>query len=148
MTDKETADIEAGAARPTNFIRQIIENDLEQGNNLPRYWCGHPAPYSEQLQKGEPDWARIRTRFPPEPNGYLHIGHAKSICLNFGLAADYKGVCHMRFDDTNPVKEDQEYVDAIKESVRWMGFDWKHGTEDNLYHASDYSIGCTSLPNI
>lgn len=138
MTDKETADIEAGATRPTNFIRQIIENDLEQGNNLPRYWCGHPAPYSEQLQKGEPDWARIRTRFPPEPNGYLHIGHAKSICLNFGLAADYKGVCHMRFDDTNPVKEDQEYVDAIKESVRWMGFDWKHGTEDNLYHASDY----------
>lgn len=138
MTDKETADIEAGATRPTNFIRQIIENDLEQGNNLPRYWCGHPAPYSEQLQKGEPDWARIRTRFPPEPNGYLHIGHAKSICLNFGLAADYKGVCHMRFDDTNPVKEDQEYVDAIKESVRWMGFDWKQGTEDNLYHASDY----------
>lgn len=138
MTDKETADIEAGATRPTNFIRQIIENDLEQGNNLPRYWCGHPAPYSEQLQKGEPDWARIRTRFPPEPNGYLHIGHAKSICLNFGLAADYKGVCHMRFDDTNPVKEDQEYVDAIMESVRWMGFDWKQGTEDNLYHASDY----------
>ena len=138
MTDKDIAETEEGAARPTNFIRQIIENDLQQGNNLPRYWCGHPAPYAEQLDKGQPDWARIRTRFPPEPNGYLHIGHAKSICLNFGLAADYKGVCHMRFDDTNPVKEDQEYVDAIKESVRWMGFDWKSHGEDNLYHASDY----------
>ncbi len=138
MTEKEIAETEADIVRPTNFIRQIIETDLEQGNNLPRYWCGHPAPYSEQLEKGQPDWARIRTRFPPEPNGYLHIGHAKSICLNFGLAADYKGVCHMRFDDTNPVKEDQEYVDAIKESVRWMGFDWKQGNEDNLYHASDY----------
>ena len=138
MTEKEIAEKEAGAARPTNFIRQIIEADLEQGNNLPRFWCGHPAPYSEQLEKGEPDWARIRTRFPPEPNGYLHIGHAKSICLNFGLASDYQGVCHMRFDDTNPVKEDQEYVDAIKGSVRWMGFDWKQHGEDNLYHASDY----------
>ena len=138
MTEKETAEIETGAVRPTNFIRQIIETDLQQGNNLPRYWCGHPAPYSEQLAKGKPDWARIRTRFPPEPNGYLHIGHAKSICLNFGLAADYQGVCHMRFDDTNPVKEDQEYVDAIKESVRWMGFDWKQAGEDNLYHASEY----------
>ena len=73
MTDKETADIEAGATRPANFIRQIIENDLEQGNNLPRYWCGHPAPYSEQLQKGEPDWARIRTRFPPEPKHLLEF---------------------------------------------------------------------------
>lgn len=138
MSEKDIAVTEAQATRPTNFIRQIIETDLEHGNNLPRYWCGHPAPYAEQLEKGRPDWARIRTRFPPEPNGYLHIGHAKSICLNFGLAADYQGVCHMRFDDTNPVKEDQEYVDAIKESVRWMGFDWKQGEEDNLYHASDY----------
>ena len=91
----------------TNFIRNIIEEDLAKGANLPRYWCGHPAPYSEQLEKGEPDHVKIRTRFPPEPNGYLHIGHAKSICLNFGLARDYGGYCHMRFDDTNPVKEDQ-----------------------------------------
>ena len=86
--------------------------------------------------------ARIRTRFPPEPNGYLHIGHAKSICLNFGLARDYDGYCHMRFDDTNPVKEDQEYVDSILDAVRWLGFDWQHtgasGPEQNLYYASDY----------
>lgn len=125
-------------ARPTNFIRAIIESDLEQNNNRPRLWCGHPAPYSEQAQTGVEDPAKIRTRFPPEPNGYLHIGHAKSICLNFGLARDYGGYCHMRFDDTNPVKEDQEYVDAIKESVNWMGFDWKHADEDNLYYASSY----------
>ena len=132
------ADEAAGKVRPTNFIRTIIESDLEQGNNRPRLWCGHPAPYSEQAEKGVEDVARIRTRFPPEPNGYLHIGHAKSICLNFGLAAEYGGYCHMRFDDTNPVKEDQEYVDAIKESVRWMGFDWKHDKEENLYYASSY----------
>ena len=73
---------------------------------------------------GAPDPARIRTRFPPEPNGYLHVGHAKSICLNFGLARDYGGVCHLRFDDTNPEKEEQEYVDAIVEAVHWLGFDW------------------------
>ena len=125
-------------AQVTNFIRNIIDDDLARGANLPRYWCGHPAPYSEQLEKGEPDVARIRTRFPPEPNGYLHIGHAKSICLNFGLARDYGGACHMRFDDTNPVKEDQEYVDGIMDSVRWLGFDWKFGNETNLYFASSY----------
>ena len=118
----------------TNFIRNIIEEDLAKGANLPRYWCGHPAPYSEQLEKGEPDHVKIRTRFPPEPNGYLHIGHAKSICLNFGLARDY----HMRFGDTNPVKEDQEYVDGILDSVRWLGFDWVHEKESNLYFASSY----------
>lgn len=122
----------------TNFIRNIIEEDLAKGANLPRYWCGHPAPYSEQLEKGEPDHVKIRTRFPPEPNGYLHIGHAKSICLNFGLARDYGGYCHMRFDDTNPVKEDQEYVDGILDSVRWLGFDWVHEKESNLYFASSY----------
>jgi glutaminyl-tRNA synthetase len=77
---------------------------------------------------------KIRTRFPPEPNGYLHIGHAKSICLNFGLARDYGGACHLRFDDTNPEKEEQEYVDSIIDAVRWLGWDWG----ENLYYASDY----------
>ena len=134
MSNTETKET---AAQVTNFIRNIIEDDLARNANQPRYWCGHPAPYSEQIQ-GVADPARIRTRFPPEPNGYLHIGHAKSICLNFGLARDYGGYCHMRFDDTNPVKEDQEYVDSIMESVRWLGFDWKHGDETNLYFASNY----------
>src|SRR5688572_33472615 len=76
----------------------------------------------------------IVTRFPPEPNGYLHLGHAKSICLNFGLAVEYGGRCHLRFDDTNPVKEEQEYIDAIKRDVHWLGFDWG----EHLHHASDY----------
>ena len=121
----------------TNFIRNIIEDDLANHANEPRLWGGHPAPYSEQ-EKGQVDTAKIRTRFPPEPNGYLHIGHAKSICLNFGLARMYGGACHMRFDDTNPEKEDQEYVDGIKDSVRWLGFDWKYEGETNLYFASSY----------
>ncbi len=129
---------EAAVVRPANFIRNIIEEDLAAGANLPRYWRGRPGKYSEQLREGRPDAAKIRTRFPPEPNGYLHIGHAKSICLNFGLARDYGGCCHMRFDDTNPVKEDQEYVDGILDSVRWLGFDWKNEKEDNLYFASSY----------
>ncbi len=133
-----TDNTEAQAGRATNFIRNIIEEDLAEGANQPRFWCGHPAPYSEQLEKGVPDPAKIRTRFPPEPNGYLHIGHAKSICLNFGLARDYGGRCHMRFDDTNPVKEDQEYVDGILDSVKWLGFTWEHGAEKNLYFASSY----------
>lgn len=122
----------------TNFIRNIIEDDLARHANEPRFWCGHPAPYSEQAEKGVVDTAKIRTRFPPEPNGYLHIGHAKSICLNFGLARAYGGACHMRFDDTNPEKEDQEYVDGIKDSVRWLGFDWQYQGETNLYFASSY----------
>lgn len=95
-----------------NFIEQIINKDLEAGKND----------------------SRVHTRFPPEPNGYLHIGHAKSICLNFGLAARYNGKCNLRFDDTNPTKEEQEYVDSIKEDVRWLGFDW----EDREFYASDY----------
>ncbi len=98
--------------KPTNFIRQIIDQDIV-----------------ENKVKG-----KITTRFPPEPNGYLHIGHAKSICLNFGIAEDYNGLCSLRFDDTNPVKEDIEYIESIKHDVRWLGYDWG----DRLYHASDY----------
>ncbi|MEI2417467.1 glutamine--tRNA ligase/YqeY domain fusion protein [Orrella sp. JC864] len=121
----------------TNFLRQIIEADLERGRYQGKRWAGRPGPAAVQAQ-GEPDPARIRTRFPPEPNGYLHIGHAKSICLNFGLARDYGGVCHLRFDDTNPEKENQEYVDAITEAVSWLGFDWQADGRDNRYFASDY----------
>ncbi|MBA4143534.1 MAG: glutamine--tRNA ligase/YqeY domain fusion protein [Nitrosospira sp.] len=96
----------------SNFIRAIIEEDNRAGK-----WNG-----------------RVETRFPPEPNGYLHIGHAKSICLNFGLAHDYNGICHLRFDDTNPEKEEQEYVDSIRDSVRWLGYDWG----SHQHYASDY----------
>jgi glutaminyl-tRNA synthetase len=98
--------------RPTDFIREIIAEDLKTNK-----WGG-----------------RVHTRFPPEPNGYLHIGHAKSICLNFGIAAEFGGLCNLRFDDTNPSKEDIEYVESIKQDVRWLGFDW----EDRLFFASDY----------
>ncbi len=97
--------------RKTNFIRQIIDEDLARGKHT-----------------------RIATRFPPEPNGYLHIGHAKSIVLNFGVARDYQGTCNLRFDDTNPHKENLEYVEAIKEDVHWLGYDWG----ERLYFASDY----------
>src|SRR6185295_8800548 len=109
--------------RPSNFLRQVIERDMEQGTYAKRNWGGSPGDAAHHLQ-GQPDPARIRTRFPPEPNGYLHVGHAKSICLNFGLARDYGGVCHMRFDDTNPEKEDLEYVDSILDAVKWLGWDW------------------------
>jgi glutaminyl-tRNA synthetase len=95
-----------------NFIRDIIDADLKAGKHE----------------------GRVVTRFPPEPNGYLHIGHAKSICLNFGIGRDYQGACHLRFDDTNPTREEQEYMDSIAADVKWLGFDWK----DNLFHASDY----------
>lgn len=99
-------------AIPSNFIHQIIREDLKNNKND----------------------GRVHTRFPPEPNGYLHIGHAKSICLNFSTANEFKGLCNLRFDDTNPEKEDMEYVDSIRESIRWLGFDW----EDRQYYASDY----------
>ena len=117
----------------SNFLRSIVEEDLKSGLYASRTWAGGPGPAAVQA-KGLPDPAKIRTRFPPEPNGYLHIGHAKSICLNFGLARDYGGICHLRFDDTNPEKEEQEYVDSIQEDIRWLGFDWK----DKLFYASDY----------
>jgi glutaminyl-tRNA synthetase len=102
----------AAESAPSHFIRNIITEDLKQGKNQ----------------------GRVHTRFPPEPNGYLHIGHAKSICLNFGLAAEFGGKCNLRFDDTNPSKEEVEYVDSIKEDVRWLGFDW----DDREFYASDY----------
>ena len=88
---------------------------------------------SDDLRTNKYD-GRVHTRFPPEPNGYLHIGHAKSICLNFGIAADFNGLCNLRFDDTNPIKEEQEYIDSIIEDIHWLGFDW----EARLYYASDY----------
>ncbi|MGZ8300490.1 MAG: glutamine--tRNA ligase/YqeY domain fusion protein, partial [Rhodoplanes sp.] len=107
MTAVETVANEAGR----DFIRDIIQADIDAGRHK-----------------------EVVTRFPPEPNGYLHIGHAKSICLNFGVAAEFGGRCHLRFDDTNPTKEEQEYIDAIERDVRWLGFDWGR----HLYHASDY----------
>ncbi|MEY3116879.1 MAG: Glutamine--tRNA ligase, partial [Pseudomonadota bacterium] len=125
------------AHKVSNFLRQIIESDLTQGTYAQRKWAGSPGDALHHAA-GSPDPAKIRTRFPPEPNGYLHIGHAKSICLNFGLARDYGGVCHMRFDDTNPEKEDTEYVNSILDAVTWLGFNWDaHGTA-HLYQASDY----------
>ncbi len=119
----------------------MIERDLAQGIYAGRPFAGTPGDAAHHAA-GAADEARIRTRFPPEPNGYLHIGHAKSITLNFGLAADYGGVCHLRFDDTNPEKEEQEYVDSIIDSVKWLGFGWQASHEgmptSHLYYASDY----------
>ena len=118
MPVKSTDDGREGSAAvvsddaPSHFIRTIIAEDLKRGKNQ----------------------GRVQTRFPPEPNGYLHIGHAKSIWLNFGLAAEFGGMCNLRFDDTNPSKEDREYVESIKEDLRWLGFSW----EDREYYASDY----------
>ena len=127
--------------KPSHFLRAVIERDLEAGTYAGRHFAGTPGDAAHHAA-GPPDAARIRTRFPPEPNGYLHIGHAKSICLNFGLARDYGGVCHLRFDDTNPEKEEQEYVDAILDAVKWLGFDWEADVggqrTSHLYYASDY----------
>src|SRR5689334_24683181 len=111
MNDKKPMPEATANVEPRDFIRDMVQADLARG-----------------LVQG------IVTRFPPEPNGYLHLGHAKSICLNFGLGVEYGGRCHLRFDDTNPVKEEQEYIDAIKRDVHWLGFDWG----EHLHHASDY----------
>ena len=109
------------ASGPPNFLRDLIKEDLKKGGRV-----GHRA--------AGPKGDIVRTRFPPEPNGYLHIGHAKSICLNFGLAKEFGGRCHLRFDDTNPTSEKQEYIDAIQEDVKWLGFDWG----ENKFYASGY----------
>lgn len=118
---------------PSNFIRAIVEKNISQGLYAQKKWGGSPGD-AKHHEQGSVDAAKIRTRFPPEPNGYLHIGHAKSIFLNFGLAHDFGGKCHLRFDDTNPEKEDEEYVHSIIDSVEWLGFD---ATSDQ-YFASQY----------
>ena len=125
------------AHKPSNFLRHVIEHDLETNALAGRHFAGTPGDAAHHAQ-APADPARIRTRFPPEPNGYLHIGHAKAICLNFGLARDYGGICHLRFDDTNPEKEEQAYVDAITEMVAWLGWDWNVGGTSHLFQASDY----------
>ena len=127
----------ADTPKVSNFLRQIIESDLEKGTYASRRWAGSPGDAAHHAA-GQPDTAKIRTRFPPEPNGYLHIGHAKSICINFGLARDYGGVCHLRFDDTNPEKEDVEYVSSIRDAIKWLGFDWNGSANAEPYQASDY----------
>ena len=136
MSESSATSPKKHAAQPpsaSNFIRAAIDADLASGKYAARAWGGKPGP-ARTHEGAAPDPARIRTRFPPEPNGYLHIGHAKSICLNFGLALDYGGACHLRFDDTNPEKEELEYVDSIVAAVKWLGFDWG----PHLYYASDY----------
>ena len=122
---------------PTHFLKHIIETDLSSQRLATKHWAGRPGFAAAQLT-GPLDSARIRTRFPPEPNGFLHIGHAKSICLNFGLAHEFGGVCHLRFDDTNPEKEDQLYVDGIIDAVNWLGFNWQDTQGTYMYFASDY----------
>ncbi|MBQ5775518.1 MAG: glutamine--tRNA ligase, partial [Bacteroidaceae bacterium] len=112
MTEVEKNDKINEEGRSLNFIEEIVKTDLEAGKN----------------------GGRLNTRFPPEPNGYLHIGHAKAICMDFGIAERYGGTCNLRFDDTNPVKEDVEYVDAIMEDIHWLGFDW----DDRFFYGSDY----------
>jgi glutaminyl-tRNA synthetase len=133
----------ADAEKPSNFIRNIVDADLAAGRYAGRTWSGQPGPAAQQTV-GAVDTAKIRTRFPPEPNGYLHFGHAKSICLNFGLARDYGGACHLRFDDTNPEKEEQEYVDSIIDAVRWLA-GLETGTRTCTTPRTT-SSGCTTSP--
>ena len=124
--------------KSSNFLRQIIEKDLAAGKHAGRHWGGSPGDAAHHAA-GQVDTAKIRTRFPPEPNGYLHIGHAKSIFLNFGMARDYGGVCHLRFDDTNPEKESLEYVESIRDGVQWLVDQaWVQGGTEHLYFASNY----------
>ncbi len=138
MSSADASPISKDPVKPSNFLRQIIEADLANGTYAQRRWGGSPGD-GDHHNQGQVDVAKIRTRFPPEPNGYLHVGHAKAICLNFGLARDYEGACHLRFDDTNPEKEDQEYVDSIIDAVHWLGFGWKEADgHENLYFASNY----------
>ncbi|MBB1651461.1 glutamine--tRNA ligase/YqeY domain fusion protein [Delftia sp. UME58] len=138
MSSADASPISKDPVKPSNFLRQIIEADLANGTHAQRRWGGSPGD-GDHHNQGQVDVAKIRTRFPPEPNGYLHVGHAKAICLNFGLARDYEGACHLRFDDTNPEKEDQEYVDGIIDAVHWLGFGWKEADgHENLYFASNY----------
>ena len=124
-------------APSSNFIKNIVEADLAAGKHAQRHWAGRPGTAADHAA-APLDPARIRTRFPPEPNGYLHFGHAKSILLNFGLAQAFGGRCHLRFDDTNPEKEEQEYVDSIIDAVKWLGCSWEQSGETNLYQASNY----------
>ncbi|WPB59291.1 glutamine--tRNA ligase/YqeY domain fusion protein [Xylophilus sp. GOD-11R] len=135
----------AEPVKPSNFLRHVVESDLSQGRYVGRHWGGSPGDAAHHAA-GIADPARVRLRFPPEPNGYLHVGHAKSIWLNFSMAAEYGGVCHLRFDDTNPEKEDQEYVDSIRDTVRWLGYDTMLADDpaapgqsrEHEYFASDY----------
>ncbi len=137
MTAPNSPKSQAAPTPAANFLRNAIERDLAAGIYANRQWGGSPGDAAHHAA-GPLDGAKIRTRFPPEPNGYLHIGHAKSICLNFGLARDYAGICHMRFDDTNPEKEEQEYVDAILDAIAWLGFSWEQNGAPHLYYASNY----------
>jgi glutaminyl-tRNA synthetase len=125
------------ATKSNNFLRQVIDTDLLIGKYKNQRWSGSPGDAMAHA-KAPLDKAAVRTRFPPEPNGYLHIGHVKSICINFSLARDYSGVCHLRFDDTNPEKEDQKFVDSIIESIHWLGFNWSENGVETAYYASNY----------
>ncbi len=124
-------------APASNFLKNIIDQDLKKPEYQSRPWAGKPGGAIVHAD-AQPDPAAIRLRFPPEPNGYLHVGHAKAICVNFGLAKEYSGACHMRFDDTNPEKESEEFANSILDAVSWLGFDWKDFGDNNLYYASDY----------